>query len=143
MGDDDRKAETLYPAGEKQAAKIATPGGHGLMELTLENVLAGNLTSADIGIRPETLRIQAEVARTVDRHRLGENLERGAELVGVPQSEIFETYEKLRPGRAENKEELLEIAAKFRERYRATAIARLIEDAAEVYERRGLFRKRY
>ena len=133
----------LYPASEKQAERIATPGGHALSDLTLENVLEGELTAEDVGIRPDTLQLQAEVARAAGRSPLAENFERGAELVDVPQDEILETYEMLRPGRARNKAELLELADRYRTRYNAPHIAALIEDAAETYERRNLYRKRF
>ena len=135
--------EELYPASEKQAGRIVTPGGHSLDDLTLENVLKGTLTIEDVGIQPASLRLQGEVARAAGRDRLADNFDRGAELVDVPQEEIFETYEMLRPGRARNKAELLELAERYRQEYGAVHIAELIENAAEVYERRNLFRKRY
>lgn len=138
-----KPADALYPVSEKQADKVATPGGHKLDELTLANLLAGKLTTRDIGISPEALRLQAEVARGVGRTCLAENLTRGAELTGVPQEEIFRTYELLRPGRASGKQELLDLAARYRREFDAPGIARLIEDAADVYERRNLFRKRF
>lgn len=133
----------LYPASEKQAERIATPGGHALSDLTLENVLEGKLTAEDVGIRPDTLQLQAEVSRATGRGPLAENFERGAELVDVPQQDLFETYEMLRPGRAQNKAELLELADRYRTKHNAPHIAALIEDAAETYERRNLYRKRF
>ncbi len=143
MSDEAGKADALYPASEKQAGRIATPGGRGLGELTLANLAAGKLSAKDIGISADALRIQAEVARAVGRGRLADNFERGAELTGVSQEEIFRTYELLRPGRAKGKQELLALAARYRDELKAPAIAALIEDAADVYERRRLFRKRY
>ena len=135
--------EELYPASEKQAGRIVTPGGHSLDDLTLANVLKGRLTIKDVGIQPASLRLQGEVARAAGRDRLADNFDRGAELVNVPQEEIFETYEMLRPGRVRNKDDLLELAKRYRQEYGAVHIAELIENAAEVYERRNLFRKRY
>lgn len=143
MDDKKSKAAALYPASEKQADRIRTPGGHKLSDLTLQNVLAGILTEQDLGISPEALQLQGEVARAVGRSCLAENFDRGAELTKVPQEEIFKTYELLRPGRAGTKQELLDLARSYRETYAAPNIAELIEDAAEVYERRGLFRKRF
>ena len=138
-----RAIRELYPASEKQAGRITTPGGHTLDEITLENVLEGKLRAEDVGIRPDTLQLQAEIARAAERSPLADNFERGAELVDVPRHEILETYEMLRPGRARNKAELLELAARYRTRHNAPHIAALIEDAAEAYERRNLFRKRF
>ena len=143
MDDGGRDLEALYPAGEKQADRIATPGGHALDDLTLENVLSGKLTVEDVGIEPGSLRLQGTIARVAGRDRLADNFDRGAELVGVPQDEIFDTYEMLRPGRARGKEELLALADRYRKTYGANRIAELIEDAADAYERRNLFRKRY
>lgn len=136
-------AATLYPASEKQAGRIATPGGRRLGELTLERLLAGEVSRQDMGITPAALRLQAEVARDVGRDRLATNFLRGAELAAVPQEEIFAAYELLRPGRAKDKQALRDLAERYRKDYGATEIAQLIEDAAEVYERRNLFRKRY
>ncbi len=48
-------------------------------------------------------------------------------------------YELLRPGRAKDKAPLLEAARKLRDEYKAERMARFVEEAAEVYERRGLF----
>ena len=46
----------------------------------------------------------------------------------------------LRPGRAAAKAEILDVAAMLREHYGAERIAAFMEEAAEVYEQRGLFR---
>lgn len=143
MGSKESKAAALYPASEKQAERIRTPGGHRLSDLTLENVLAGKLTARDVGISAGALRLQSEVARAVGRSRLAGNFERGAELTNVSQDEILETYERLRPGRARDKQELLDLARRYRKTHAAPNIARLIEEAAEVYDLRGLFRKRF
>lgn len=143
MAGKEGKAAALYPASEKQAERIRTSGGHGLSDLTLDNVLAGKLTARDIGISAGALRLQGEVARAVGRSCLADNFERGAELTKVSQDEILETYELLRPGRARGKQELLDLARRYREMHGAPKIARLIEEAAEVYELRGLFQKRF
>lgn len=143
MAGKEGKAAALYPASEKQAERIRTSGGHGLSDLTLDNVLAGKLTARDIGISAGALRLQGEVARAVGRSCLADNFERGAELTRVSQDEILETYELLRPGRARGKQELLDLARRYREMHGAPKIARLIEEAAEVYELRGLFQKRF
>jgi propanediol dehydratase small subunit len=143
MTDEVTQTATLYPASERQADRICSPGGHRLNDLTLKNALAGKLTAQDIGITPEALRHQSEVARSVGRSCLANNFERGAELTSVSQDEILETYELLRPGRARNKQELLDLAGRYRESHAAPHIARLIEEAAEVYELRGLFQKRF
>ena len=49
----------------------------------------------------------------------------------------------LRPGRAKTKEQLLQVASTFRQTYGAGQMASFIEEAADVYERRGLFTYRF
>lgn len=134
---------SLYPVAEKAPERILTPTGKPLCDLTVEAVLAGRIKPEDISITPEALLLQADIARSVDRHALARNFERAADLVPVPQELILETYEMLRPGRAESAAALRERAAMLRRDYQAPHIAKLIEEAADVYERRGIFTKRY
>ena len=61
----------------------------------------------------------------------------------VPQDLLMAAYEILRPGRARSKDEILSLAATLRETYGATRIADFMTEAAEVYEKRGLFRFRF
>jgi propanediol dehydratase small subunit len=89
------------------------------------------------------LRRQAEIAHAAGRLLLAENFERAAELVDVPQDFIMQTYELLRPGRAKDRKPLIEAARTLRETYGATRMAAFVEEAAEVYERRGLFTYRF
>lgn len=137
------RLDALYPVGEKQTETIRTRRGRRLEELTLDAACAGKLAPEDLAITPDALRRQAEVADAAERPQLGENLRRAAELVDVPQDTIFETYELLRPGRAKDKAALLALAVPYRTEFDAPAIAVLIEEAAEVYERRKLYRKRF
>ena len=140
----DRKAlDALYPVAEKQAARLRTRTGKTLGALTLKAARDRGLEASDFAITPEALRLQAEVAEVAERPQLGENLRRGAELANVPQETIFETYELLRPGRARDKAELLALAERYRREFDAPESAALIEEAAEVYERRNLYRKRF
>jgi propanediol dehydratase small subunit len=135
--------DDLYPVAEKRPDLVATPTGKPLDAITLDAVLAGDLVADDIRITPEALRLQAEIARKVARDRLAENLERGAELAHVPQDEIMATYELLRPGRAKGPEELRAAAERFRSVHGAPRVAALIDEAADVYVRRGLFTRRF
>jgi propanediol dehydratase small subunit len=64
-------------------------------------------------------------------------------MVDMPQDVLLQAYELLRPGRAKSKQELLDTAKTFRETYKAERVAAFLEEAAEVYERRGLFQFRY
>jgi glycerol dehydratase small subunit/propanediol dehydratase small subunit len=132
-----------YPLAETQPGAVTGKHGKALPEITLDAVLAGEVTMEDLRITPQALQAQADVARDVGRPTLALNFERGAELVEVPQDFIMQVYELLRPGRAKSKEELLEAAATMRNTYQAERIARFIEEAAETYAARGLFTFRF
>ncbi|TGQ11512.1 MULTISPECIES: diol dehydratase small subunit [unclassified Mesorhizobium] len=132
-----------YPLAETQPGTVAGKRGKSLPEITLDSVLAGDVTMEDLRITPQALQAQADIARDVGRPTLALNFERGAELVEVPQDFIMQVYELLRPGRAKSKEELLEAAATMRGTYQAERIARFIEEAAETYAARGLFTFRF
>jgi len=131
-----------YPVGEKQPERVRTRTGRPLADLNLEQVLGGELTIADFGITAEGLRLQAKVAATAGRPHLAENLRRGAELVGIPDDELLAIYEQLRPGRVRSAAELRATAEHVRRAYGAEATARLIEEAATAYERRGVYSRR-
>ena len=106
-------------------------------------MLSGHVTIEDLRITDRALRQQAEIARAAGRATLAANFERGAELVDVPQDVIMRVYELLRPGRAGSKDELRAAAKELRDVYGANGVAIFIEEAADVYERRSLFKRRY
>ena len=89
-----------YPLGTRRPDLVATPGGVPLREVTLEAVRAGAVGAEEMRATPDTLRLQAEVARGAGRTQLAENLERAAELALVPDDLLLEAYTALRPGRA-------------------------------------------
>ena len=132
-----------YPLAETQPDKVAGQRGRRLSDITLDAVLAGDVTMEDLRITPDALRAQADISRDAGRQTLAVNFERAAELVGVPQDFIMAVYELLRPGRAKSKQQLLEAAREMRETHQAHRIARFIEEAAETYEARGLFTYRF
>ncbi len=127
-----------YPLAETAPDRIRGPRGRALEDLTIEGVLAGEVTIEDLRITSDALRAQAEIARAAGRPALAANFERGAELVAVPQELIMETYEMLRPGRVREWRVLRDRAEMFRRDYGAEEIARFIETAADIYRRRGL-----
>jgi propanediol dehydratase small subunit len=106
-------------------------------------VIDGSVSIEDLRITPTALEAQADVARAAGRPRLADNFLRAADLVAVPQEVVMRTYELLRPGRAKAKSDLLEMANTMRAIHKAERIALFIEEAADVYEARGLFTKRY
>jgi propanediol dehydratase small subunit len=140
---DDRLTIADYPLAEKRPEIVRGKRGKGLDEITLQALLEDRVALEDLRITAEALRQQAEIARAAGRETLAENFERGAELVDVPQDTIMRIYELLRPGRAGSPEELFAAARELREQYAAEGMAAFVEEAANVYERRGLFKKRF
>jgi propanediol dehydratase small subunit len=132
-----------YPLAEKHPARVKGARGKSLSDITLEAVLDGTVTIEDLRITPAALAAQADVARAAGRPRLADNFLRAAELVAVPQEVVMRAYELLRPGRARSRADLNDLAQTMRENYAAERIASFIEEAAETYEKRGLFAKRY
>lgn len=146
MTDDERSdnpVEAIYPLGEKSPERVRTRSGHALRELTIENLLAGNVTASDFAITAEGLRLQAEIAEQAGRPNLAQNLRRGAELVEIPDRVLLDVYELLRPGRAKDADDLRAAAGQLRDTYGARETASLLEEAALVYERRGVFQRRF
>jgi propanediol dehydratase small subunit len=132
-----------YPLAEKRPEVVRGKRGKDLDEITLEALLEDRVTLEDLRITSAALRQQAEIARAAGRDTLAANFKRGAELVDVPQDTIMRIYELLRPGRAQSPGELLAAARELRDQYGAKGIAAFVEEAAAVYERRGLFKKRF
>jgi propanediol dehydratase small subunit len=132
-----------YPLSEKRADLIRTRTGKPLDQVTVAALKAGTATMEDLRITQDALLMQAEIATAAGRPRLGQNFQRAADMVDVPQDFLLRAYELLRPGRAKSKQELLDAARTFRDQYKAERVAAFLEEAAEVYERRGLFQFRY
>lgn len=132
-----------YPLAEKRPDVVETKAGKGLGEITLDGVLSGRVHLEDLRITATALRQQAEISEAAGRPTLAANFARGAELVDVPQDVIMRVYELLRPGRAGSKDELLAAARELRDAYGAVGVAAFVEEAADVYERRSLYKKRF
>ena len=128
-----------YPLAAKRPELLKTPTGKKLSDITLENVLNGEVTPKDVSIAPETLRMQAEIADGVGRTQLANNLRRAAELTVIPDNRILEMYNALRPYRS-TKAELFLIAEEMETKYNATLSAAYVREAAGVYERRKRLR---
>jgi propanediol dehydratase small subunit len=127
-----------YPLGARRPELVTTPSGVPLDEITLAAAREGRLDGSEMRATPETLRLQAEVARAAGRTQLAESLERAAELASVPDDLLLEVYTALRPRRATAAE--LETWAERLEGLGATATAAFVREAAAVYEERGLVR---
>jgi len=129
-----------YPLMENAADSLQAASGRPLSEITLEAAAKGDLSIADLRISPETLRAQAEIARAAGYTQLAANLTRAAELTAVPNEELLQMYEMLRPGRS-TFETLIGLAEKLESVYHAPVTGRMVREAAEVYRARGLLRR--
>lgn len=131
-----RVTEANYPLSEKMTDVIKSPTGKTLNEITIGGVMDGSITSNDVKIAPETLEMQAQVAESVGRDAFARNLRRASELIAVPDERILEIYNALRPYRS-TKNELMDIAEELENKYSAVVNAKLVREAAELYEKRG------
>ena len=119
---------------------IHTFSGRTLDELTLEAVLAGELTIEDFRISGETLRRQAGAAEAAGYGQLAWTLRRAAELTHLPNQEVLDIYTMLRPGRA-TYGQLIGLADRLEAELDAPLTAALVREAAEVYLERGIAAK--
>ena len=116
---------------------ICTASGRTLDDLTIEAVLAGDLTTKDFRISGETLRRQADAAEAAGYWQLAENMRRAAELTHLSNEEVLDIYNTLRPGRAPYSQ-LIRLADRLQTELDAPFTAALVREAAEVYLERGL-----
>lgn len=132
-----------YPVAETQPHRVKGKRGRTLDELTIEAAVDGSIDMTDLGITPEALMRQAQIARAVGRAALANNFERASEMNRLPQDEIMRIYELLRPGRAASIDDLLRTAHGLRNEFEAPCLASFVEEAAILYKQRGLFRRRF
>ena len=122
-----------YPLGASRPELVRTPGGIALDELELHGE---RVVASELRVTPDTLRLQAEVARSSGREQLADNLLRAAELAPLPDETILEIYSALRPGRSTAAE--LETWAARLDGWQAAGTAAFVREAAQVYGKRGL-----
>jgi propanediol dehydratase small subunit len=120
---------------------VRTKSGRALDELTIEAILAGELTVADFRISAETLRRQADSAEAAGYRQLAENLRRAAELTRLSNQEVLDVYDALRPGRT-TYDQLIALAGRLEREHQATLTAGLVREAAQVYLERGIIKAR-
>ena len=125
-----------YPLYKKHPELIRTNTGKKLDEITLTAVAEGKVDAADVRIAPGTLAMQAQIAESIGRPQLANNFRRAQELIAVPDARILEMYNALRPFRS-TKAELLAIADELEQQYKAVICAKMVREAADVYEKRG------
>ncbi len=126
-----------YPLGEYEKDKVTSKTGKRLEDITLSEVMKNHISSDDIKISKETLKAQGQIAKEAGNDPMEKNFDRAAELVDVPDDIILKMYDKLRPNRS-TKAELLNMAKELAETYNAYNCAKLVLEAAEVYEKRGV-----
>lgn len=117
--------------------EIYSKTGKSLDDININSIMNSQITAEDIKISKDVLEYQGDIARNSDRVQLGENFDRASELVDVPDETIFEIYNKLRPKRA-TKQELIDLAQMLETKYKAHKCAKLILEAAEIYEKRNI-----
>lgn len=132
-----------YPLAENRPESVIGARSKKLEELTIDAVLNGNVDMEDLRITPRALLQQAQIARSVGRVELAANFERAAEMASIPQEKIMRIYELLRPGRVESKDSLLQEVEQLLQSYHAPLLSGFIQEAAQLYEKRGLFSKRF
>jgi propanediol dehydratase small subunit len=107
-------------------------------EFTVQNAVDGKLGLPDLRMDPAVLAHQAVVAEEGGNPQLAENFLRAAEMTLLDDEEVMALYEALRPYRS-SVVQLEELRISL-ERRGAARCAALVQQAADVYARRGLLR---
>jgi propanediol dehydratase small subunit len=126
-----------YPIGTQRPDLVRTPGGLALDELTLDALRCGRLNASEMRATAHTLELQAQVALAAGRSQLAANLERAAELTGVPDAVVLEVYTALRPHRS-TADELEGWAERLENDFGAAKTAAFVREAGSVYAKRNL-----
>ncbi|MGI6677713.1 MAG: diol dehydratase small subunit [Dehalobacterium sp.] len=126
-----------FPLTEKRRDLIKSRTGKKIDDLTLDAVMKGEVTFKDFAIDPQVLEYQAQIAESMGRNQIAENLRRSMELTTVPDEEVLSLYNALRPYRS-TKDDLLSYADHLEKTYQAAQCAQLFREAAEIYEKRGM-----
>ena len=127
-----------YPLMDHEAETLQAASGRPVSQISLDVV--DELNEGDFQISPDTLHKQAQIARESGYPQLAANLTRAAELTAVPNAELLQMYELLRPGRA-SYDTLIALAEKLETQYNAPETGKLVREAATVYKNRGLLRR--
>ena len=130
-----------YPLSVNRPELLHTPTGKTLDDLTMAAVVSGDITSEDLRISPETLKLQGQLAAAAGRRQLAENFQRASEMTTIPDAEVLAMYNSLRPN-ASSAAQLEEIASRLESTYSATTCASLVREAAQVYAARNLLEPR-
>ena len=126
-----------YPLSVNRPDLLRTPTGKSLDDLTMDAVVAGDITAEDLRISPDTLQLQGRLAAAAGRRQLAENFTRASEMTAIPDAEVLDMYNALRPN-ASSAARLEELASRLENAYSATTCAALVREAARVYAARNL-----
>ena len=130
------KLDALYPLGEKRPDLVKTPTGKNLDDISIENIISGNLQPDDCRISADTLEQQAQVADLAGNPQMACNFRRAAELTVIPDEEVIRIYNALRPYRS-TKEQLLTMAEYIDTQFQASENAAFLREAAGYYEKQN------
>ncbi|MCB8927138.1 MAG: diol dehydratase small subunit [Ardenticatenaceae bacterium] len=131
--------KTDYPLSEKRRELVKTATGKSLDDITLDAIMSGAVKAEEIRITPQTLEYQAQIAESIYRPQLANNMRRAGELTKVPDERVLAMYNALRPNRS-TKAELLAIADELENQYGAKVCANFVREAANVYEARDVLK---
>ncbi len=129
-----------YPLSEKRPELVKTATGKSLDDITLNAIMSGAIQADEIRITPQTLEYQAQIAESIGRPQLANNMRRAGELTRVPDERVLEMYNALRPNRS-SKEELLAMADELESKFNAKVCAAFVREAANVYEAREVLKE--
>ncbi|MDG2406566.1 MAG: diol dehydratase small subunit [Paracoccaceae bacterium] len=135
------KHSRKFPLGTHHRNEVRAKSGRPLNELTLDQVQAGDVQPDDLSASAETLNLQAQFALDAGYAEVAKNLIRAAEMTKIPNTEILEVYEALRPGRS-TYYRLLSLSQQIISMYGAEHTGAYIRDAAEAYRETGLLKKK-
>ncbi|HAT87402.1 MAG TPA: propanediol dehydratase small subunit PduE, partial [Rhizobiales bacterium] len=107
--------------------------------IEVDNVLAGTVSPDDLAIQRATLEAQAQVATEAGYTEVAENLLRAAEMTNIPDDEILDMYEALRPGRS-TYYQLLSLSQWISSQFDAELTGNYIREAADAYRDTGLLK---
>jgi propanediol dehydratase small subunit len=125
-----------YPLGLRRPDLVSTPAGTPLAGVTLAALREGRIDPLELRTTPETLRLQATVARAAGRASLGANLDRAAELAAIPEEVVLDVYTALRPHRSTGVE-LAAWADRLESEFGAALTAAFVREARAAYAERG------
>lgn len=128
-----------YPLTVKRPEWVKSSTGKSLSNITIEKVLDGQVQAEDVRISEDVLRLQAQIAEDNGKKQFALNLRRAAEMTRIPDEKVLEIYEMMRPRRA-TKQQLLDVANELENSYQAAITAKLVREAAEIYEKRGILK---